>query len=77
LQNYRGLNHRHEFYKILQHYETQVEMKSALLQLISSQQLVARLYTFYELCGTVGLSRKDELLLLRLFHSLWPERLKL
>jgi len=53
-------------------------MKYALLQLISSQQLVARLYIFYELCGTIGLPGNDEeMLLLRFFHSLWPKRLRL
>nr|KYP56851.1 hypothetical protein KK1_003100 [Cajanus cajan] len=52
------------------------EMKPALLQLISSNQLSSldhedphtHLYTFYELCGSVGVSGADkEALLMRLF----------
>nr|KYP38662.1 hypothetical protein KK1_040093 [Cajanus cajan] len=52
------------------------EMKPALLQLISSHQFAGldhedphtHLYTFYELCGSVGISGDDEeALFMRLF----------
>jgi len=52
------------------------EMKPALLQMIRSQQFASmdhknphtHLYTFYELCGTIGMIGIDEeVLLLRLF----------
>lgn len=57
-------------------YKKIAEMKAALLQLISSQQFASmdrddpysHLDTFYELCGTAGLTRNnEEALLLRLF----------